>query len=225
MDSDFSEGCARAHELMGFLYDELNEVETHAFRGHLKECATCSAELSSFQNIRESVGVWRNEAFSSLSSPDRVNVPVPARSAVVALREFFNLSPAWMKTAVGFASLLFCVFAVLAVFGLRQSTEPVIVTVEKPASADQIDMLVKQRLEDELKRLKDQSEITATTISQPQSVTQKGVRRTNRATIGHQSNPRRPLTRVEREQLAADLRLTSSSDDSGLALLGDTINQ
>lgn len=224
MDSDFSQGCARAHELMGFLYDELNEIETHAFRGHLKECATCSAELNSFRNIRESVGDWRNEAFSSLSSPGRVNVPVPARSAVVALREFFNLSPAWMKTAVGFASLLFCVLAVLAVFGLRKSTEPVIVTVEKPASADQIDMLVKQRVEDEMKRLKDASEINAT-IVQPQSVTEKNVRRTNRATVSHQSNPRRPLTRVEREQLAADLRLTSSSNEAELDLLGDTINQ
>jgi hypothetical protein len=36
---------------------------------------------------------------------------------------------------------------------------------------------------------------------------------------------RRPLSRSEREQLAADLRLLAADDDSPLQLLGDRINQ
>ena len=36
---------------------------------------------------------------------------------------------------------------------------------------------------------------------------------------------RRPLSRAEREQLAAELRLLSNDDDAGLTLLGDRINQ
>ena len=36
---------------------------------------------------------------------------------------------------------------------------------------------------------------------------------------------RRPLSRAEREQLAAELRLLSITDDTDLHLLGDRINQ
>jgi anti-sigma factor RsiW len=214
MDSDFSRDCARADELMGFLYGELNDVEAKAFRGHLQQCATCNSELSSFGGIRDSIVAWRNESFSSLSSPG-VNLPAPKPSAVAALREFFNLSPAWMKVAVGFASLLFCVFAVLAVFGLRQSSEPAIVKVETSPTADQINLMVQQRVEEELRRVKAQ---TAPVVAEntPSPIKQTTDRRSNRTIVRYQNNARRPLTRVEREQLAADLRLTSSPDDNEL---------
>ena len=223
MDSDFSRDCERADELMGFLYGELNDVETRAFQGHLQQCSTCNSELNSFGDIRKSVIAWRNESFNSLSSPG-VNVPAPKPSAVAALREFFNLSPAWMKATVGFASLLFCVFAVLAVFGLRQSSDPTIVKVDTPPSADQIDAVVKQRVEDELKRLKAQSE-PAAVDNRIAPIKETSDRRPSRAIVRYQNNARRPLTRVEREQLAADLRLTSGPDDNELDLLSDTINQ
>ena len=223
MDSDFSRDCARADELMGFLYGELSDVEAKAFRGHLQQCAICNSELSSFGDIRGSIVAWRNESFRSLSSPG-VNLPATKPSALAALREFFNLSPAWMKVAVGFASFLFCVFAVLAAFGLRQSSDPAIVKVDKAPTADQIDLMVSQRVEDELKRLKAQSEPTVVD-NQPAPIKETIARRRHRATARYQNNARRPLTRVEREQLAADLRLTSSPDDNELDLLSDTINQ
>ena len=223
MESDFSRNCGRADELMGFLYGELNDVEAKAFRGHLQQCATCNSELSAFGDIRGSIVAWRDESFSSLSSPV-VNVAGPKPSAVAALREFFNLSPAWMKVAVGFASLLFCVFAVLAVLGLRQSSEPAIVKVDPSPSADQIDVMVKQRVEDELKRLKAQSEPAIVDV-RPTPIKEASERQPHRAIVRSQKNARRPLTRVEREQLAADLRLTSSPDDNELDLLSDTINQ
>jgi hypothetical protein len=142
---------------------------------------------------------------------------------VAALREFFNLSPAWMKVAVGFASLLFCVFAVLAVIGLRQS-EPAVVKIDTSPTADQINVMVKQRVEDELKRLAAQS-APIVADNTPAPIKHTTDRHPNRAIDRHQNNARRPLTRVEREQLAADLRLTSSPDDTELDLLSDTINQ
>jgi hypothetical protein len=223
MDSDFSRECGRADELMGFLYGELNDVEAKAFRGHLQQCATCNSELNSFGDIRKSVVAWRNESFSSLSLPG-VNLPAPKPSAVAAFREFFNLSPAWMKVAVGFASVLFCAFAVLAVFGLRQSSDPAVVKVDTSPTADQINLMVKQRVEDELKRLKAQSEpkVVDNRLAPIKETTN---RRPGRAIVRYQNKARRPLTRVEREQLAADLRLTSSPDDNELDLLSDTINQ
>ena len=223
MDRKFEQACGRAEELMGFLYGELNEIEATAFRGHLQHCATCNSELSAFGSIRNSVVTWRNESFSSLLSPVTVNVLPQNRSAVAAIREFFNLSPAWMRAAVGFASLLFCVLAVMAVFGLRPASDPVVVQVDTPPSSDQIDMLVRQRVEDELKRLKTQTETTA--FNQQQSVKDRTSGRTNRSNVRRHDNARRPLTRVEREQLAADLRLTANLDDNELDLLDDKINQ
>ena len=223
MNSEFSRDCERADELMGFLYGELNDVDAKGFRGHLQQCATCSSELSSFGDIRKLVVAWRDESFSTLYSPG-INLPATKPSAVAALRQFFNLSPAWMKVAVGFASRLFCVFAVLAVFGLRQSNEPAVVKVETSPTTEQIDLIVKQRVEDELKRLKAQSD-SAVVDNAPAPVKETVERRSNRAVVRYQNNPRRPLTRGEREQLAADLRLTSSPDDSELNLLSDTINQ
>lgn len=223
MDSEFSRECGRADELMGFLYGELNDVEAKTFRGHLQQCATCNSELNSFGDIRKSVVAWRNESFSSLSLP-RANLPAPKSSAVAAFREFFNLSPAWMKVAVGFASLLFCVFAVLAVFGLRQSSGPAIVKIDTSPTADQINVMVKQRVEEELNRLKAQSEpkVVDNRLAPIKETTN---RRPKRAIVRYQNNARRPLTRVEREQLAADLRLILSPDDNELDLLSDTINQ
>ena len=224
MDSNFSRACGRAEELMGFLYGESNERDANAFRDHLQQCAVCNAELSSFADIRKSLIAWRNESFSSLPSPAGININAQPRSAVAAIRKFSNLSPTWMRAAVGFASLLFCVFAVLAVFGLRQSNDPVIVNVEKPPSADQIERLVKQRVEDEVNRLKAQSE-TVATRNRPQLVKETNGQHAGRATVRLQNNARRPLTRVEREQLAADLRLISSAEDNGPNLLSDSLNQ
>ncbi|HKO60311.1 MAG TPA: hypothetical protein VJV03_04050 [Pyrinomonadaceae bacterium] len=223
MDRDFERACGRAEDLMGFLYGELNEVEANGFRGHLQQCASCNSELSSFGNIRSSVLAWRNESFSSLSAPARANGLGQKRSAVMAIREFFNLSPVWMKVTVGFASLLFCALAVLAVVSVRQGGDPLVVKVETPPAADQIDMLVKQRVEDELRRIKAQ---TNTTVSiQQQSVKDVTNGRTDRTAVRPKDYARRPLTRVEREQLAADLRLTANLEDSELDLLDDTINQ
>jgi hypothetical protein len=44
-------------------------------------------------------------------------------------------------------------------------------------------------------------------------------------TSSHMAKSRRPLSRAEREQLAADLRLLSTQEDDGLNLLGDRINR
>ena len=84
--------------------------------------------------------------------------------------------------------------------------------------------LASQGVADELKRLKAQTEATVVD-NQPAPMKETIARRPHRAIARYQNNPRRPLTRVEREQLAADLRLTSSPDDHELDLLSDTINQ
>jgi anti-sigma factor RsiW len=118
-------GCERAEDLMSFLYGEANEVEARDFEGHLKFCRECAEELASFGGIRESIGLWKEEALNNFVPP-QVVAPVRQKSALAALREFFNLSPLWMKGAVGFAAVIFCALVVLVLARTGNQTTPVV---------------------------------------------------------------------------------------------------
>ena len=99
--------CERAPDLMAFLYHEMNEGETREFELHLQQCGSCREELGSFGVVRESITEWRDEALSGFVSTP----PVTKKSAVAALRQFFDLSPLWLKVATGFAVIALCVLA------------------------------------------------------------------------------------------------------------------
>jgi hypothetical protein len=151
-------------------------------------------------------------------------------SAIAALREFFNLSPLWMKGAVAFAAILFCVFAGLAVARL-QSKQQRTVVINPPAhahSTEEVNALVDRRVKEELKRIKDSEQPASSPVtaqnSAPTNPRQRIAPRPNVETaLNH--NARRPLSKTEREQLAADLRLVTAKSENDLDLLGDTINQ
>jgi len=225
MDSGMERVCRREEDLMGFLYGELSDAESKSFRSHMKDCVSCNSELKAFGDIRQSVISWRNESLNSFSTSN-VNVPLRDRSAVAAIREFFALSPVWMKATVGFASVLFCIFAVLAVSSLRQSPSPIMANSEKQPSAAEIDALVNQRVKDELNRINAESKLATVTQDEVKPInTSSGDNRGKRTLKLSGNDARRPLTRVEREQLAADLRLISRPNDNELELLSDAINQ
>jgi len=229
-----NQSCAREHELIGFVYGELDEVERLAFQHHLNECGSCSAELSGFSDVRASVVAWRNESLGSIGlSANAVPLLTPLtrrkHSAIAAVREFMNLSPVWMKGAVAFAAVVFCVLAVLAVARLRDK-QPVVVVPDPTQSIysrQQIDAIVKQRVQEELERLKNSEgrDIVASAVDQtsPKRVMKHGTKNIRDNSSGYSA--RRPLSKTEREQLATDLRLLSLSNDSDLDLLQDRINQ
>ncbi len=226
--------CGRENDLIGFLYGELNESETRAFERHLHECANCETEFASFGGVRELVVGWRNESLGSvgLTSPNSsLTRAVEVRpSAMAALREFFNLSPLWMKGAVAFAAILLCVFGGLALARLRDKP-PTGLAAKPPGSTrspQEIQALVEQRVQEELRRIKsqEQSQALLTDNHSPQKNSVKRVARESGAVALAPSNvARRPLSKTERAQLAADLGLVSTRNDSDLRLLGDTINQ
>jgi hypothetical protein len=220
--------CGREEDLVGFLYGELEETETQAFRGHMQECASCAAEVDAFGNIRQSVIAWRNESLSaqSLSAIEYMGHPAQSRSAAAAIREFFSLSPVWMKATVAFASVLFCIFAVLAVSSLRKTPSPIVARAdENQPSTEEINALVERRVKEELDRLNTQRQV-APDQAKPQSDASLSANSHRKpATNRFRQDARRPLTRVEREQLAADLRLIPGTNDIELELLGDEINQ
>lgn len=192
-----SPACERASDLIAFVYNEANESEARDFELHLKHCSNCREEVASFGVVRESIVAWRDEALSGF-----VAQPLMAghgkKSALAAFRQFFDLSPLWLKVASGFAVLSFCVLAALAFVNL-QTKEPV-VTTSNPDPPQEVVRIVKEA-----------PETQEAPVKTPR-ITRKKTDLRNR----------RPLSRAERDQLAADLRLLS---DDGLNLLSDRINQ
>ena len=233
--------CGRESELVAFLYGELNDDEARTFRQHMHVCAACNSELAAFNNVRESVVAWRDESLSGVISPAIVTQPAgiaskrkpSALEALAALREFFNLSPLWMKGAIAFTSVLFCLFTVLAIAHWRE-TSPAPVNANqnnKLYTEQQLNSLVERRVQEEIQRIERDQQQAANSSLTARDNSQKGVdknvlsRGNENAKAASGAGARRPLSRVEREQLAADLRLISSKSDGELDLLDDRINQ
>lgn len=172
-------GCDRAEELVTYLYGETAPAEAQEFRRHLDACAVCREELTAFGAVREAVGEWRAEALSvppslelhgafARATPARTPAP-RERSALAALREFFSLSPLWLKAGACAAALAVCALVALTLArsevrwdanglafrtGVRAesaSAKPAERKVEAPApngyTREQVEEVVKQRLE------------------------------------------------------------------------------
>lgn len=223
--------CGREDELVGFIYGELDPTEKPGFQRHLQTCEGCKSQLASFTELRESVVAWRNESVGALTSPIR---PQLARdnmkpSALAALRGFFNLAPLWMKGTVAFASLLFCLFAVLAIARFNQ-TSPVsnVASINNIASTQEFRTEVERRVKEELQRRDAVQAQTSTAVAENPSRANPSRRPNNNANRRAQHTSviaARPLSKLERRELAADLRLTDDQADLDLILIGDQINQ
>jgi len=214
-----SHSCERGSDLIAFLYNEATENEARDFKLHLQECSSCRDELASFGVVRESVTAWRDEALSGF-----VSTPLPAKtrkkSALVALRQFFDLSPLWLKAATGFAVLTFCALAILAFIRLQPKQRQVL-TVSNPNavySQEDVNRIVNEALAKQT--------LKAPEILGPETpMIVKAPKPKRVASSTQMAKSRRPLSRAERDQLAADLRLLSNQDEARLNLLSDRINQ
>ena len=206
--------CERASDLVAFLYNEADERERRDFQLHLNECSTCREEVASFGVVRESITAWRDEALAGF-------VPQPVttnrKSALAALRQFFDLSPLWLKGATAFAVVAFCVLAAIAFMKFQGNNVQV---SSAPAgivyTQDDVNRIVKEALaQQENTVAASQQTVTVNELPKP--------KKSQQSAASHYAKSRRPLSRAEREQLAADLRLLSNDDD--LQLIGDRINQ
>lgn len=116
-------GCERGEELVAYLYGEATKEEAGLFRRHLEACAVCREELAAFGGVREGLGAWRAEALGSVPALNIVEAFAPARavrtaasrerSARAALREFFSLSPLWLRAGAFAATLAVCALVAL----------------------------------------------------------------------------------------------------------------
>jgi len=207
--------CERASDLIAFVYNETNESETRDFELHLKECRVCREEVASFGIVRESITAWRDEALSGF-----VSTALPAtsqrKSAIAALRQFFDLSPLWLKAATGFAVVVFCALIVVSIYRTPRNDNHV---SSKPADPN---LIYTQQDVDRMLKAALAKQDTAKP-PEPVVIAQSPKPKTIKAP-SQLAKSRRPLTRAERDQLAADLRLLSTGDDADLNLLGDRIN-
>ena len=207
--------CERASDLIAFLYNEADEHERRDFQLHLNECSTCREEAASFGVVRESITAWRDKALAGFVSQP-VATKATSKSALAALRQFFDLSPLWLKGATAFAVVAFCVLAAIAFVKLQGNN------IQAPSPAgivytqDDVNRIVKEALA--------QQKNTVAASPQTVAVVESPKRKKSRQSDASQM-AKRPLSRAEREQLAADLRLLSNDDDAPLQLIGDRINQ
>jgi hypothetical protein len=217
--------CERGDDLISFLYGEANERQAAQFEKHLQVCVNCQNEMTSFGQIRESIGTWKETALGAFVTP-QVITPLRQKSALAAFKSFFDLAPLWMKGAIGFAAVLFCLLLVLVLTKSGKQSASQIAISEPTYTQQQVDERVAQALK------KQASQIASTKVTQTQTVALSSPQNSPKPRANKQSTKsaesakvRRPLSKSEREQLAADLRLLSGKDEDTLNLLGDRINQ
>lgn len=229
--------CHRAEDLVTYLYGEASEADAKDFAGHLQQCDACRTEFGVFQQVHDSILLWRNEALGSVLSPAAVSVESTVDStqfvrherkltALAALREFFSVSPLWLRAATGFAALLLCVLGVLAIS--RSWNRPVQIAstdAEAKYSRQQLEQEVKKQVDKKLAELNGQQTLPNTgEAATPNKSGDIG----NRVAVNRvQPKTSRPrgLSRQEREQLAADLRLIPRDEDELPFVLSDEPNQ
>ena len=214
-----SPGCERASDLIAFLYGEADEQEARDFQQHLQQCSSCREEVASFGVVRESITAWRDEALAGFVSTP---MPTQPKSALAAIRQFFDLSPLWLKGATALAAVTFCVLAGLALF--RSNNNQVISKNPDAVYTQQdINRAVKEALAQEQARVQPTPSPENVAVNSPKPKPKPKSPRTASST--QSARNQRPLSKQERDQLAAELRLLSSADDATLTLLGDRINQ
>lgn len=230
--------CHRAEDLVTYLYNEATETESRDFANHAAACDACRAELVAFRQVHESISHWRDEALGSAFSTAATPLPVtrdtgPAGtelrrlSALSALREFFAVSPLWLRGATAFAALLLSILAVLAVSRLWDKPAPLAnnQTTADVYSKEQFEAAVAKEVKLQMKVRKSKSTSSEGSNSTASKPVEKN-RPTQLAENRTQAKARpRGLTRQEREQLAADLRLISRDDDDLPFVFSEEPNQ
>ncbi|HZH91473.1 MAG TPA: hypothetical protein VEX70_12750 [Pyrinomonadaceae bacterium] len=138
------DNCERAGELVSYFYGEATRVERESFDAHLARCVACREELAAFAEVREAVGHWRAEILNHAATPSFAGTfapslagafapetrretasvrAVPERSARAALRQFFALSPVWLRAGMAAAAVVVCALLALAAFNTEVRTD------------------------------------------------------------------------------------------------------
>jgi hypothetical protein len=228
--------CHRAEDLVTYLYGEADEIEARDFAGHLQQCDACRKEFAVFQQVHNSILDWRNEALGAAFNPAAVSIasavdatpfvrPERKLTALAAMREFFSVSPLWLRAATAFAALLLCVLGVMTIS--RSWNRPLQTATQGAAakySQQQLDQEVQKQVNEMLARTTDGNLPKKTEGPKPNKTADTSNRSALNRTLPRTPHPR-GLNKQEREQLAADLRLIPRDEDELPFGLSDEPNQ
>ena len=213
-----------------YLYNEASETDAQDFADHAEQCDACRSELAVFRQVHESILLWRNEALGTFSpvseAADLARATSSVKlvqheqklSALQALREFFSVSPLWLRGATAFAALLLCVLALVVLSRISKHPVQVANNDEKVYTKTQFEAAVDKAVNAKLK----ESQATAPPASnvaievkpsKQQSISRRELARNNSPSRAQRV---RVLTRAEREQLATDLLLIPGRDEADL---------
>lgn len=177
-DSTSTNLCARAEDMVTYLYGEATRDESKDFEKHMQHCSLCRSELATFGDVREAMGEWRQQALGSLTSPTveaeaarpfaPVIAPTRRRSALAALREFFTLSPSWMRAATAVVVLVFCALAAIAVAYFVQKPETIV--VQQPGKSGYSQKEVEEKIAQAIKK-QNESQVKDAPVPSPEKVT------------------------------------------------------
>jgi anti-sigma factor RsiW len=228
--------CHRAEDLVTYLYGEASQAEARDFAVHIETCDACRAEFALFNQVHDSIVTWRNEALGPATVPNPTPVAQTIThstpfvqherklSAWASLREFFSVSPLWLRGATAFAGLLLCALLVFAVSRLWQKTVEVVKTGNEPTfNQEQFNQAVRKQVDEKLAELRKRSE----TEKAPQGPNASNEQRRNAQVNANRGRSKRPngLNQQEREQLAADLGLIPGRDEELPFVLPEEPNQ
>lgn len=224
--------CAHVDDLVAYLYGETNETEALDFQNHLTSCSTCRAELSAFADVRGGIGAWRDEALHPIVAlaPDAIRQRVVVqtatkRSALIALREFFTLSPLWLRGATAFAAVLFVtLLLVTALRFFERSETPVVQQTPsfRPVEAEKAPIEVKS---------KDEAMVSPPTSTAANKDLPAQIRQTRRVEPNIATRPKSNrngnapvLSNEERFQLS-DLLIAANEDEESVPRLYDLLSE
>jgi anti-sigma factor RsiW len=244
--------CSYSEALVSYLYGEISPVESRDFEKHMGACGICQSEFAEFTQVRDSISEWRERVFNPegeiiiAETPRLVPFGAVAQrpryySARAAIREFFALSPLWLRGTIAFGVVAF--FA-LAAFSILRVSRPETVVVEKPVavmpSQQEIDTLVLNSTEEiraqraattpfSNNTARHGTPISKFASSQPGAGATNSGRRTRTRTFrpesGFNDEDEVALSESESGQLLWDLGLAASKEDENLPRLSDLVEE
>lgn len=234
--------CAHADELVTYLYGELSEHEAAQFRLHMQQCGSCNQEVAAFSRVRANIIEWRDQSlpsFNFLQAPlySNAETATQKRSALAAFRQFFTLSPMWMRAATVAAALAICALLVFTAIHFSEQPEAIVqVTPKAPEQAQPAETVERRREEINQRGQQDSTEKQAAAAEERTVETAKDnnamTRRKSRRQAGDapvvvaqqkQVTPDKARASQEARQQLAEL-VQASADDEDLPRLSDLID-
>jgi anti-sigma factor RsiW len=225
--------CHRAEDLVTYLYGEATAEESRDFANHLRQCEACRAEFDVFSQVHTSIAAWRDEALGAVTVSAQAAEPVYVAndfvqherklSALAALREFFSVSPLWLRGATAFAGLLLCALLAFAISRVWRQSAPVANNGNQPTiNQQEFDRAVQKEVEARMAehaRNERQKELAPVFTQEDKTNLSEPANRSRR-----KAQPAK-LTREETEQLAADLGLIPGREEELPFVLPEEPNQ